>query len=226
MVRRRGEIKLLMDPGIVTETKDDTAAPGPEETGGERRCIVTRVTAEKSRMIRFVLDAEGVVTPDLKARLPGRGYWVLAEAGALGKAIERNAFARAARRKALVPVDLGERVRALAEQEVIELIGLARRSGDLVAGFEKVQAALRHGGVRLLLEASDAARDGREKLARLAHPGVEICAPLPAARLAGAIGRDHAVHVAVRETGLAERLAAAIKRLSGIRAAETERTRH
>ena len=38
-----------------------------------RRCIVTRQALEKPAMIRFVIDPEGRVTPDLKERLPGRG---------------------------------------------------------------------------------------------------------------------------------------------------------
>jgi len=217
---------LLAETIIVTESPQDASMPEADEKGPLRRCIATRAVAEKSRMIRFVIDGEGVVTPDLKAKLPGRGYWVLAENAALSQAIERNAFAKAAKGLAVVPADLGARVLALAEQEVADLIGLAKRSSKLVAGFEKVQAALRGGKVRLLLEASDAARDGREKLARLAAPGVEICAPLPAERLAGAIGREHAVHAAVLESGLAERLSMAIGRLSGLRLGETERTRH
>ena len=217
---------MLAGTVIVTESRQDVAVPEADEKGPLRRCIATRSVAEKSRMIRFVIDGQGVVTPDLKAKLPGRGYWVLADGAVLAQAIERNAFAKAAKGQAEVPADLAPRVMALAEQEVAELIGLARRSSKLVAGFEKVQAALRGGKVRLLLEASDGARDGREKLARLAAPGVEICAPLTAERLAGAIGREHAVHAAVLESGLAERLFMAIERLCSLRVGKTERTRH
>ena len=200
--------------------------PDLEATGPRRRCIATRLIAEKSAMIRFVLDKDGVVTPDLKGKLPGRGLWVLADETAMKAAVERNAFAKAAKAPARVPADLVSRVRMLAERQVVELIGLAKRSGQLVAGFEKVEAALRLGKVRLLLEASDAARDGREKLARLARDGVDICAPLPAERLAGAIGRDHVVHAAVMKSGLAERLLIAIRRLGGLGATAIERSRH
>jgi predicted RNA-binding protein YlxR (DUF448 family) len=214
------------------------------EAGGEeklaptlRRCIVTRQALEKPAMIRFVLDPEGRVVPDLKEKLPGRGLWVTAERAILAQAVAKNAFAKAAKQSAKVAPDLVERVAELAKREVAELLGLARKSGHLVAGFEKVQAALDRDGVRVLIAASDGAEDGRRKLARragwdprgsnalaagapasglAAGSGVEICAPLTADELARALGRDHAVHAAIRQSGIAERIITACRRLAGL----------
>ncbi len=191
-----------------------------------RRCIVTRQALEKPAMIRFVLDPEGRVVPDLKEKLPGRGLWVTADRESLAQAAAKNAFAKAARQSAKVPADLVERVAELAKREVAELIGLARKSGQLRAGFEKVQIALQAGRVRVLIAASDGAEDGRGKLARLAasvtsvlgRSGVEIVAPLTAAELAQALGRDHAVHAAIAESGIAERIIIACRRLRGLQA--------
>jgi uncharacterized protein len=181
-----------------------------------RRCIVTRQALEKPAMIRFVIDPEGRVTPDLKERLPGRGLWVTATRDALGQAIARHAFSKAAKQSVKVAPDLGEQVAALARREVAELLGLARKSGQLVAGFEKVEAALRAGKVRVLVAASDGAEDGRGKLARLAGSGVEICAPLTAAELAQALGREHAVHAAIKSGGIAEKTIIASRRFTAL----------
>ncbi|MBL9033209.1 MAG: RNA-binding protein [Rhodospirillaceae bacterium] len=208
----------------------DSAMAEPTDVAGEeaalaapnlRRCIVTRQALEKAAMIRFVLDPEGRVVPDLKGKLPGRGLWVTADRAVLAEAAKRNAFAKAARQSAKVPADLVERVAELARREVAELIGLARKSGQLRAGFEKVQIALEAGKVRVLIAASDGAEDGRGKLARLASrtgagSGVEIVAPLTAAELAQALGREHAVHAAVAPSGIADRIIAACRRLSGL----------
>lgn len=188
-----------------------------------RRCIVTRQALEKPAMIRFVLDPEGRVVPDLKEKLPGRGLWVTADREILAQAAAKNAFAKAAKQSAKVPADLVERVAELAKREVAELIGLARKSSQLRAGFEKVQIALQGGRVRVLIAASDGAEDGRGKLARLAasvpnRSGVEIVAPLTAAELAQALGRDHAVHAAIAESGIAERTIIACRRLRGLQA--------
>jgi uncharacterized protein len=177
-----------------------------------RRCIVTRQALEKPAMIRFVIDPEGRVTPDLKERLPGRGLWVTANRAVLDQAVARNAFAKAARQSVKVDRDLAERVTELARREVAELLGLARKSGQLVAGFEKVEVALRAGKVRVLVAASDGAEDGRGKLARIAGSGVEICAPLTAAELAQALGREHAVHAAIKAGGIAEKTIIASRR--------------
>jgi uncharacterized protein len=181
-----------------------------------RRCIVTRQALEKPAMIRFVIDPEGRVTPDLKERLPGRGLWVTATREALDQAVARHAFSKAAKQSVKAAPDLADRVTDLARREVAELLGLARKSGQLVAGFEKVEAALRAGKVRVLVAASDGADDGRGKLARLAGSGVEICAPLTAAELAQALGREHAVHAAIKASGIAEKTIIASRRYAAL----------
>lgn len=186
-----------------------------------RRCIVTRQALEKPAMIRFVIDPEGRVTPDLKERLPGRGLWVTATREALGQAVARHAFSKAAKQSVKAAPDLPSQVAALARREVAELLGLARKSGQLVAGFEKVEAALRAGKVRVLVAASDGAEDGRGKLARLAGSGVEICAPLTAAELAQALGRAHAVHAAIKAGGIAEKTIIASRRLAALDQGDT-----
>ena len=181
-----------------------------------RRCIVTRQALEKPAMIRFVIDPEGRVTPDLKERLPGRGLWVTASRDVLDQAVAKNAFSKAAKQSVKTGPDLADRVVALAKREVAELLGLARKSGQLVAGFEKVDAALRADKVRVLVAASDGAVDGRGKLARIAGSGVEICAPLTAAELAQALGREHAVHAAIKTGGIAEKTIIASRRFTAL----------
>ncbi|HET6161268.1 MAG TPA: RNA-binding protein [Dongiaceae bacterium] len=182
-----------------------------------RRCIVTREAMEKPAMIRFVIDPAGQVTPDLKERLPGRGLWVTASREALDQAVVKHAFSKAAKQSVKASPDLADRVTELARREVAELLGLARKSGQLVAGFEKVDAALRAGKIRVLVAASDGAEDGRGKLARIAGSGVEICAPLTAAELAQALGREHAVHAAIKAGGIAEKTIIASRRYAALR---------
>lgn len=211
---------MLTDSAMVDATNaetEDEALASPTL----RRCIVTRQALEKPAMIRFVIDPEGRVTPDLKERLPGRGLWVTASREALDQAVARHAFSKAAKQSVKVAPDLTERVAELAKREVAELLGLARKSGQLVAGFEKVEAAIRAGKVRVLVAAGDGAEDGRGKLARLAGSGVEICAPLTAAELAQALGRERAVHAAIKAGGIAEKTIIAARRLSALEQGDT-----
>src|SRR5690242_14409966 len=208
---------------ITVKDGEDALPPGVDPAGKaadsalpERRCIVTREALEKDQLIRFVLGPDNAIVPDLSENLPGRGYWVTASRKVLAEAIKKNAFAKAMQAPVKPDPDLVERVAGLIDRQVVDLVGLARRSGSLVTGFEKVDVALRTGKAVLLIEAKDAGADGRAKLARHTLPGVEIWSPLTAEQLGRAIGRDYAVHVAVGPGGIATRLKAVLRRQQGL----------
>ena len=65
----------------------------------------------------------------------------------------KRLFARAARRPIVLPPGLADRVESLLAQRCCDAIGLARRAGLAVAGFEKVAEAIRAGKVGLVLSA-------------------------------------------------------------------------
>jgi len=181
-----------------------------------RRCIVSRATAPREALIRFVAGPDGEVVPDLAETLPGRGLWLAAEKDIVARAVSRNAFSRAAGMALSAPADLAERVERLLVRRCSDLIGLARRAGQLVAGFDGVQAALRAGGVDLLLTAVDSAgRDGRELAARGA--GCRRLRVLTAAEQGMPLDRDHAVHLALKPGSLSDTLWREGRRLAGFR---------
>lgn len=206
-----------IDPAAVD--MDESAEMAEETTGPLRTCIVTRVARDKAEMIRFVAGPAGDIVPDLKGDLPGRGFWVTADRKILEEAVRKHAFTKVTKGQAKADAGLPERVAQLLERQLLDQLGLAKKSGHLVAGFDKVDAALRGGQVKFLLEASDGSADGRGKLARVAGPGVEIWAPLPSEALAPALGRLHAVHVAVKPGGMAERLRVTLRRHAGFKPA-------
>ncbi|MBC7156104.1 MAG: DUF448 domain-containing protein, partial [Rhodobacteraceae bacterium] len=69
----------------------------------ERRCIATGLSAPTAGLVRFVVGPDGVVWPDVAAKLPGRGIWVSAERAALDRAVAKGLFSRAAKRAVTVP---------------------------------------------------------------------------------------------------------------------------
>jgi predicted RNA-binding protein YlxR (DUF448 family)/ribosomal protein L30E len=191
----------------------------------ERRCLASGRVMPKERLLRFVVDPEGVVVPDLAERLPGRGLWLQARRDMMEKACTRNLFAKAAKRQVRVPEDLPQQVEGLARKRCLDLLGLARRAGAVAVGFEKVKSALRAGKVGLLLQAEDAAADGRRKiqaLARAVGPGVPLMQFCAAAALGAAVGRESAVHVGVAPGRFAEELQREIGRLAGLRGAAAQ----
>lgn len=163
---------------------------------------------------------DGAVVPDVDERLPGRGLWVAADREILAQAVAKRLFARAAKRSVTVDPGLVDRVEGLLERRCVETLSLARRAGGTVAGLAKVRQALEAGRPGLLVEARDGAQDGRARLRALAGDR-QVVSCLSSADIAGAFGRDHAVHAFVEaagpRAGLAERLARDAARLTGLR---------
>ena len=188
----------------------------------ERRCIATGESGPTGRLIRFVLGPEAVVVPDLAGRLPGRGVWLTAERALVERAVAKRLFARAFKAPAAAPGDLADRVEALLARRLIDLIGLARKAGQAVTGFEKVRARLKEGAAGVLVQASDGAADGKAKLARMAGgvPGeVRVIEVLNSTELGLAFGRDFAIHAALDRGGFADRVIGEAVRLGGLRPA-------
>lgn len=186
-----------------------------EPKGPLRRCLGTGRIRPKEEMIRFVAGPDDTLVPDLSAKLPGRGLWLSPERFVVNTALAKGLFSKAARKKLTVDKDLPQRLEALLRKRCLEILGLARRAGLVVAGFDQVKEALAKGPVALYLEASDGAADGRRKLAAKAGDLKPVMS-LSSAELAGALGRDHVVHVAVLPGGLAERLKIELNRLNAL----------
>ncbi len=184
------------------------------ETAGRRRCAVARAAGDRNGMVRFVLAPDGAVVPDVDERLPGRGIWVTADRALLAQAVRKNLFAKAAGAPARAEADLPARVEAGLRRRCLDLLGLARRAGLLVAGFDQVEAALRQGGVGLVLIARDAASQAA-KLRRLAGE-VPVAAGLGRSELGRPFGRDELVYAAVARGRLADRLRRELARLDGL----------
>ncbi len=182
----------------------------------ERRCIVTRASAPKAGLIRFVIGPDAEVVPDLAGRLPGRGIWVSADAETVRLAAKKGHFARAAKQSVRAAPDLAERVEALLVRQVIDLLAMARKAGRAVAGLEKTKAALVAGDAALLVQA----RDGsvREKAALRPPKGENTCVTwLSGQEMGMAFGRDRVIHAAVLAGGLADRVRDEALRLAGFR---------
>jgi len=228
---------------VVTDTVPDTpderssaqatelgdAEPGAADTASnERRCIVTRRSASRDGLIRFVVAPDQTLTPDLAESLPGRGIWVTASGDALSDRSLPRAAARAA--KAAVKVDpaLAGTIEKLLVARCQSLIGLARRSGAVQTGFEKVRTAILSGGSTLMLAARDS--DGRDakELGRRADAlsgDVRRSKAMTSTELGAAMGRDLQVHLSVADGPLADRLYRDLNRLASVRgASEAEKS--
>lgn len=184
--------------------------------GPERKCIVTGEAQPKGGLIRFVVSPDGLVVPDVLGKLPGRGIWVSADRTVLETAVKKKAFARAARQPVELPDDLVGIVEGAVARHVVDLLGLARKSGDAVAGYEKVKDWLDKERARILIQASDGSGRGKSKLST--PYGGKFIGWLTMSEIGRAFGRQQAVHAALAAGGLAKRVVDEAQRLKGLRA--------
>jgi predicted RNA-binding protein YlxR (DUF448 family) len=174
----------------------------------------------EARLIRFVAGPDGVVTPDLAAKLPGRGLWVAADQASVSTAQAKGLFSRAAKAKLVAPADLAEQVARLLAARVLNGLGLAKRAGELISGFDKVTGALAAGRAAWLVEASDGAADGRRKIlsaARKSPRPPELLGSYTASELGLALGGENVIHTAFLAGRGADRWTFEVRRLSGFR---------
>jgi uncharacterized protein len=176
-------------------------------------CIVTRQEAGEEALVRFALSPDGLVVPDVHAKLPGRGVWVSCSRQTLGEAVRKQAFKRGFETDCVVPEGLADAVASQLRRQVVNQLSLARKAGEAVQGFTKVEAALGQGPVRLLLHADSAAADGKAKLGRLAQAATLVSDSMRGDEMDLAFGRPNVIHAAVAAGGLAERLVVQLGRL-------------
>ena len=204
---------------------DDGEGEGSLGTCALRTCVVTRAKFAPDELLRFVLSPEGIVTPDLRRKLPGRGVWVQTGRDAVVEAIRRKAFTRGFKAPASAPADLPELVEALLLKDALQSLAMANKAGQAFAGAFKVEAEIAEKAPAALIEASDGSRDGARKIANaLMRRWPEEAALTPriemfdSSQLDLALGRANVIHAALRKGAASEAFLARCRRLARYRA--------
>jgi hypothetical protein len=225
-------------------TPVDADAEEPE-TGPLRRCVVTRDRLPKEQMFRFVVGPDRALVPDLAGKLPGRGIWLSASrdviegrdgtrpavegtssgrgtaSGVKGRELVPRdlvrAIARAARGPVQVPPDLPDVLETALIRRIGDFLGLARRAGQAIAGFEKARDWMRTHPAGLVLQAADGSEAERTRFRSAVPDTVPVLDPLTSAVLGRVFGHDTVVHVALAPGRLASAIAVDAGRLAGLR---------
>jgi uncharacterized protein len=195
----------------------------PEQAEDNTRCCaLSRASRSKHELIRFVLGPDGVVVPDVKEKLPGRGVWLTAAHDVVADAAKRKVFSRALKAEAKLPEGLAGRVDKLLSDAALGAFALANKAGEVVFGFAKIEDAIAKGDVIALLHAREAAEDGCRKLDGKAR-GIGGGAPIPSLgvfttdELGLASGRTNVIHAALIPGGAARKFLAAASRVERYR---------
>ena len=180
--------------------------PRTDKSATMRMCAVTREVQPIDDLIRFVVSPQGEVIADLKRKLPGRGLWVTASRRAVAEAVRRNQFSKGFKREIRPSPTLASETETLLVRSVIEALAMVGKSGQVVAGFSKVESALEQRQAVVLIHACDGAADGIRKLDAIARQNGKnsdesaefpVVTVLTSEQLDLALGRSNVIHAAV-----------------------------
>lgn len=175
----------------------------------QRSCLGCREVKAKGELLRFVLDPEGEVVPDLASKLPGRGAYTCFSRGCLETAIKKRQFSRSFKgeAKSVSAAKMLMMVMGLQEDRVVAAIAMANKAGKVVSGSDTVMDALRKGNVALLILAEDISADSAAKFMAIAgKTGVESFRFSLKEKLGSPLGKEIRSAVAILPGTFAERL--------------------
>lgn len=156
--------------------------------------------------------------PDIRRKLPGRGIWITAAHEAVAKSVRQKVFAKGFKRAVAVDQDLADTVADLLRRAALQDLALANKAGCVVAGFTKVEKALRGARPFALVHASDASPDGSRKLDRIGPKpsgDTEEGGPVTvfaSAELSSALGKENVIHAAIADDGAGRKFLWSAKR--------------
>jgi predicted RNA-binding protein YlxR (DUF448 family) len=192
--------------------------------GAERTCALTRQVMPVAEMVRFVVNPAGEVVPDVKRKLPGRGLWISGTQGSVAEAVKRSVFQRGFKRDLRVTPALPGDTERLLERAALDALAMAAKAGQVVAGAAKVEAAVGRDGLLAVIHASDAAGDGKRKLAAAVQRNrdetsrdIATIETFTGAQLDLALSRSNVVHAALLAGPGSETFLARVKRLERFR---------
>lgn len=165
-----------------------------------RKCIVDGVVKPTEELLRFVM-IDNMLLPDFNKKLPAKGIYVTNNRYILKKAIEKKIFNKVTRRNIKVGDDFIEIVDNLIKTKALNSINMAKKAGVLVAGFEKVKEEIKKNNVEFIIEASNAGKDGKEKIAFLAKT-IEIFNLFSIDELDITLNKENTVHIAILKSDM------------------------
>lgn len=152
-----------------------------------------------------MVSPDRTVFYDVVEKLPGRGMWLKADFQTLKTAVEKRIFFKAAKGTVNIPSDLVDQVEAQLKNKVLSLLGLARKAGVLVFGYEGVKKALVANEAVLAFEAADSSERERDKLYHYEHE-LKVYDIFTREELGHIAGMDAVAHMAVLKSNVAKEI--------------------
>jgi len=130
----------------------------------ERTCVSCRKKGIKGELIKLTNSPQGIII-DYSERLPGRGAYVCPEMPCIGKVLKDGVLSKVFK-ESIKPPKLEDFVAELEQKinrKIASLLGMARKSGLVAAGFDSaIEAAVKDAG-GLVIMAQDLSENTKRK---------------------------------------------------------------
>lgn len=180
-----------------------------------RTCLGCRQVRPQHELLRYVAGPDRALVCDYRKRLPGRGAYTCPSLDCLRQAIKRRQFHRSLKDEQL-QLDAGRLLQGLRGQilqRVENLVGMARKSGQLVGGSNQLLAELGRGNLpALILLATDVSAGIGEKIRQRSNAaGLPLWQLMTKEQLGGLLGRDERSVIGVWRGKLGDALLAELQ---------------
>ena len=164
-----------------------------------RKCITNGEILSKEELLRFTLLKNGTVLPDFDKKIGGRGFYLSNSRKQLSElSSKQNPLNKLLHTKTIMSEDLPDIVAKILAKKGLDMLNIARKSGELVLGFEKVKENLLKNKIAFIVIATDCGEDGLQKICRIS-PDVEIFSLYDSAVLSQALCRENTVYMAINK---------------------------
>lgn len=186
----------------------------------QRSCLGCRQVFDRALLVRFARSPEGIVLVDYRDKLPGRGAYTCMRAECLRQAVNRRQFERAFK-VPCQPLSADDLMRELAgalREHLNALLGMARKSSQVISGGNLVLTALDHPEkLAAIILAEDVSAGVAEKIERKAAARRVACLRFSTKTDLGQfLGRSERSVTALAKGRLAEAFLAEWQKFKGI----------
>ena len=183
----------------------------------QRTCVSCREKGAREALVRLVLDPNGALVVDYRAKLPGRGCWLHPAQACIRVLEDKPGLLKRHLDAAPDTSSLGASLAQMIQAAVLDGVSMAAAAGALVGGRDLLERALREERVLHVLVATDAAE---RTLSALRHAsGGEIpftTVPLDRVALGHRVGKGARAALGVTRSRASVHLLRSLRRLHGM----------
>ena len=123
------------------------------------RCLISNKELSSGEELFLTISPDETLMVDLNKELPSKHICLECRGQVIDKALGLGVFQDAFGKDLKIPTDFANKVLLLLHKKAQNMLCMARKSGLLVLGFEKVNGAIKAGEADFILKASDGKSD-------------------------------------------------------------------